>query len=565
MTCMVGEPREVGSTVGENTGRVTRFSVTVSCRQTGASGGADAVSLKTMYLSRLARPALASSRRLVHEFAGVVRRHWLFAIIAVCATALRVVVQLAYQQAFIFPDSERYLQYAHNFLIGQWIPDWLRTSGYSFLLMPAVLAHNLSVVVAVQHLLGLATGVLIYATLIHFGARRWAAALATIPVLFDPLQLDLEQYILTDVCATFLVFLALVVLVWRRDALGKGAALGAGLMIAAATIIRESDLLVMIPALLYLVAVIRPRRRLANRAGLLLVGCLIPVLGYLGWFQVWFGTFNFVTYSNQFMYGRIVQFADCTGLSLPSYERQLCPTQPPAQRDLDWYMWAPQSPQVLLQPTAGLSKGQIIHNFNSRILENQPLSYVEAVAGDVLYSFSPVRGNGPERYPASYHNFHTYFPSGKGELATLRTYTGSTGRVQPALAGFLTGYGHDFYVPGPLLAGGLVLGLAGMIGVGRARRSRLRGPCLLFSLGTIAMVVPPFIIATFDWRYELPQFYLIPVAAVLGVMAMAGRDGDRSPAQASGERETPARSHPAETVAALRRGPDDGDAQDPTD
>ena len=541
MTCMVGEADGVGGTVGENIGRVARFAVTVSCRRTGASGAADAVSLRTMYPSRLVREFAGRSRRAVRE-------HWLFAIIAVCGTALRVVVQLAYQQALIFPDSERYLQYAHNFLSGQWSPDWLRTSGYSILLMPAVLAHNLSVVVAIQHLLGLATAVLIYATLIHFGARRWVAALASIPVLFDPLQLDLEQYILTDVCATFLVFLALVVLVWKRDALGKRAALTAGLLVAAATIIRESDLLVIIPALLYVVAVIRPWRRCARLAGMALLGCAIPVLGYLSWFAVWFGTFNFVTYTNQFTYGRIVQFADCTGLSLPSYERSLCPTQPPAQRNLDWYMWAPQSPQVLLQPTAGLSKGEIIHDFNTRILEHQPLSYLEAVGGDIVYSFSPVRGDGPERYPKGYHDFHTYFPSGKGELATLRQYTGSTGRVQPALAGFLTGYGHDFYVPGPLLAAGLVLGLAGTAGLGRARRSKLRGPCLLFSLGTIAMVVPPFIIATFDWRYELPQFYLIPIAAVLGVRAMTARDSDTSPAAPStgpapSEQEEPV--HPA--------------------
>ena len=94
-----------------------------------------------MYPSRLARPALAPPWRRVHEFTGrsrrAVREHWLFAIIVVCGTGLRVVVQLAYQQALIFPDSERYLQYAHNFLTGQWSPDWLRTSGYSLLLMPA--------------------------------------------------------------------------------------------------------------------------------------------------------------------------------------------------------------------------------------------------------------------------------------------------------------------------------------------------------------------------------------------------------------------------------------------
>jgi hypothetical protein len=398
--------------------------------------------------------------------------------------------------------------------------------------------------------------VLIYATAIHFGARRWLAALATVPVLFDPLQLDLEQYILTDVSATFLVTVALVVLVWKRDAIGKTAPAVAGLLIAAATLIRESDLLVMIPALLYLAVVIRPWRRLAGRAALMLAACLIPVLAYVVWFNSWFNTFNFVTYNSEFMYGRIAQFADCTGLSLPSYERHLCPQQPPAQRNPDFYMWAKQSPQVTLKPADGLSKGQIINDFNWRIIKHQPLTYLGAVANDVLYSFSPVRGDGPEKYPTRYHNFEPSFPgiNDKDEMAALRTYSGSGPRVQPALADFLTGYGHDFYVPGPLLAAGLALGLAGAAGIGRARRSRVRGPCLLFSLGTIFMVVPPFIIATFDWRYELPQFSLIPIAAVLGVTAMAGWDRDRPPAAApEGTGETPdnrepSRPRPAETV-----------------
>jgi len=299
---------------------------------------------------------------------------------------------------------------------------------------------------------------------------------------------------------------------------------------------------VMLPALLYLAVVIRPWRRLAGRAALMLAGCLIPVLAYVGWFNSWFGTFNFVTYNSEFMYGRIAQFAECTGLSLPSYEQHLCPRQPPAQRNPDFYMWAKQSPQVTLKPADGLSKGQIINDFNWRIIKHQPLTYLKVVAGDVLYSFSPVRGDGPEKYPTRYHDFHSFFPGAndKDEVAALRTYSGSGPRVQPALADFLTGYERDFHVPGPLLAGGLALGLAGLAGIGRARevgrgglvgkkqRSRLRGPCLLFTLGTVAMIVPPFIIATFDWRYELPQLSLIPIAAVLGVTALAGWDRDRT-------------------------------------
>jgi Dolichyl-phosphate-mannose-protein mannosyltransferase len=459
--------------------------------------------------------------------ATYLRRHWLFAVVAACATALRAVVQLAYQPALIFPDSERYLAYAWNFANGHWSPDWLRTSGYSLLLVPAVLTRNLAVVAVAQHLLGLATAMLIYAVLVRFGARRWLAALAVVPVLFDPLQLDMEQYVLTDVSATFLLVAALVVLVWKHGATGKAAPAVAGLLLAAATIIRESDLVVMIPAVLYLAAVIRPGRRLAVRAALLLACFLLPVLGYLGWHQVSYGQFDFVDYDSQFLYGRIAQFADCTGMMLPRYEQPLCPRQPPAQRNLDFYMWSPHSPQGVLEALPGMDKAQIIQDFDLRVIEHQPLTYLKVVAGDVVYSFSPVRGDGPEHYPIWYHQFHPYFPARKDEVVTLRASTGRGPYAQPALASFLTGYGRDFYVPGPLLAAGLALGVAGLAGLGRARRSWLRAPCLLFTIAAIAAAEPPFVIATFDWRYELPQLSLIPIAAVLGLTALTRRAGDR--------------------------------------
>ena len=56
----------------------------------------------------------------------------------VLAAGLRGVVLAAYHPALIFPDSVRYLQYAHNFADGRWSPDGLRQSGYSILIIPAV-------------------------------------------------------------------------------------------------------------------------------------------------------------------------------------------------------------------------------------------------------------------------------------------------------------------------------------------------------------------------------------------------------------------------------------------
>ena len=142
----------------------------------------------------------------------------------VLAAALRGVVLAAYHPALIFPDSVRYLQYAHNFIVGRWSPDALRQSGYSVLIIPIAALHEEWLVPLTQHLAGLATAVLVYAVLIRFGARTPLAALAAIPVLFDPLQLVLEQYVLTDVWTMLLIVAALVLLVWRRDGLTVRAA-----------------------------------------------------------------------------------------------------------------------------------------------------------------------------------------------------------------------------------------------------------------------------------------------------------------------------------------------------
>ena len=69
------------------------------------------------------------------------QRHWLFATLLILGAALRAVVLVAYYPALIFPDSVRYLQYAHNFTVGHWSVDALRQSGYSVLIIPVTLLH----------------------------------------------------------------------------------------------------------------------------------------------------------------------------------------------------------------------------------------------------------------------------------------------------------------------------------------------------------------------------------------------------------------------------------------
>jgi hypothetical protein len=503
----------------------------------------DGLDRGTDHLS-LSRPARAARE---------LSRHWVFATLLVLGAALRGVVLAAYHPALIFPDTVRYLQYAHNFTGGKWSADALRQSGYSVLIIPVMLLHELWIIPLAQHLVGLATAVLVYTVLIRFGVRTWLAAVATIPVLFDPLQLVLEQYVLTDVWTVFLVVAALVILVWRReegsvrrreeeeeeeegskegseprkDQRGWLPAAACGLLLGLAVTFRDEVLIMIVPAVLYVLVAVRPWRRLLTRLAAL-TGCfLIPVAGYLGWFDASHGQWNFTTFSGAFLYGRVADFASCQGLNLPAYEQPLCPTQPLAQRNADFYTWNPASPQWTFHPPAGMSRDAVVRDFGLRVLRHQPLAYADAVARDFRYGFSPVRGAGPEQYSPAYLQFQTYVRPDRQAYASIAALGYPAPALRPGLAVFLAGYGRWFYVPGPVFAAGLVLGLGGLI-VSTARRSKLqnsetRDAGLLFTASAVLILILPAAFANFDWRYQLPQLSLIPVAAMLGVQAARSR------------------------------------------
>ena len=425
--------------------------------------------------------------------------------------------------ALIFPDSLRYLQFAQRFATGHWSPDTIRPSGYSILITPAAAVHMLALIPLAQHVLGLAEGAMIYAVLVHRGCRRWLAALAAVPVLFDPLQLDLEQYVLSDVLAAFFVVTALVILVWRGNRAGWAAITASGLLLAAAgadpgggpgadrpgrALPRGRDEAVAAPG-----HVRRHPGRLLPAAGRGLRGLVRVLPRAMGSHQLQ----RDLPLRPGGPVRRLYRDA-AAGL----YERPLCPAQPPAQRNYDFYMWSARSPQWQFRPPPGMTRQAVVLDFSRRVLAHQPLSYLAAVATDAGYGFAPVRGNGPERYPASYLKFQTGFPPYAEVETALHSYGRTGPQVQPALAAFLTGYGRFCYLPGPVLAAGLLAGLAGLAGTRRSRRRGARSADLLFTAGAIAAVAAAAAFAPFDWRYQLPQLTLIPVAAAFGVMALTG-------------------------------------------
>ena len=126
---------------------------------------------------------------------------------------LRVLAQVAYRPALLYIDSLKYLYNA-----------WPGTDplGYKGVLKAILLVGNLQVVTAVQHLVGLAMGVAIYAVLLRRGVPRWLAALAAAPVLLDAYELQIEQTIMPDVWFEALLLAGLVRAAVAAPADGRG-------------------------------------------------------------------------------------------------------------------------------------------------------------------------------------------------------------------------------------------------------------------------------------------------------------------------------------------------------
>ena len=131
----------------------------------------------------------------------------LLAVLAV-GVAIRVVLMVSYTPAYLsYPDTWGYVVAAKGPLF---LHDWIRPAGY-----PAMLAalhavwNSLTFVVVVQHLLGLATAVVIYATLLRAGASRWVAVVPAAVVALTVDGILYEHAILSETPFGLLIALAL--------------------------------------------------------------------------------------------------------------------------------------------------------------------------------------------------------------------------------------------------------------------------------------------------------------------------------------------------------------------
>ena len=143
---------------------------------------------------------------------GLIRRHWIFSAALGVAVLPRLVAMIGFQPAVLFRlDTYDYLWGAVHLS-----PNVVNPSGYSVFLWLLRPFHSLVLVAALQHLAGLGLATMVYALVRRYGLPDWGATLAAAPVLFDPAQILIEQFVMADLLAMALMMGSFTVLLLRR-------------------------------------------------------------------------------------------------------------------------------------------------------------------------------------------------------------------------------------------------------------------------------------------------------------------------------------------------------------
>jgi hypothetical protein len=450
-------------------------------------------------------------------------------VLLVAGFLLRLVFMAAWRPAFFgYPDSIVYIQMAGGPLFGSPI----HAVGYPiFLRVVHDLVPHLAVTIAIQHVFGLASGVILYLTVRRAGGPPWLGLVPMAVVVLNGAGMFLEHAPLTEPLYIFIESFALYAAIRTIDDRDDGYwAAAAGLLAGTGAIVRTVGLPLVAGLVAWLlIGPLRPRRRRFVLAGIA-AACAIVVLG------------SFVIAQNRLtgytgltpragvwdLYGRVAPFADCSKFTPPAGTRVLCESKPRSERPrVEQYEYDPAvSPAVQAFGFPGLSTqadNEKVAAFARAVILHQPLDYLEAV-GKGMFGYTqplPPHGLDLELGDGYEHFFHNVlFDSNRNEEArvTVLPYYQRIDhyQVHASLMRFLFHYERATRVNGVLMVVLLLLSLlAPFVTHGYTRRA----VALITVLAWISLVTP---VATHWWdaRLTVPILGPLAAAAALGGWAL---------------------------------------------
>ncbi len=435
------------------------------------------------------------------------------------AVCVRAWLMISYAPGFLgFPDSWQYVTAALHGVFG----DVSHPAGYPiFLALIHFVSNNLTFTIGVQHALGLATGLVLYASVRRTGAPSWLGLLPAAVAFFGGTGLVLEHSLLADPLFAFLqvVGVYFAVRAMRESALRwsllAGAAIGMAFWIKTVAVSSA----IPIPLLLLCASPGDIRQRLSRAVATSLVvaafigayvGVQYAAIGYLGVMPQ--GAWN--------LYGRVATFVDCSTFTPPRGTAFLCPSQPLGHREAPSdYQYSPNSPAVERFGAAldnPLGANTTLQRFSVAAIEQEPVRYMGAIVRGFGFYLFPRGGEGytPQSMRAEIMNasaekageklFKTFYSDGLG-------YVGSPAAARPLLL-----YERYSLIQGPFLVLLLVAALGGLLFL----PSPLGATAALFTFTALFSITFAIAGNNYDARYAYPTFGLLAAGSALGLWGM---------------------------------------------
>ncbi len=313
------------------------------------------------------------------------------------AIVVRAWLMLGYGPAFVgFGDSHEYVRAATNGVFG----DPQKPAGYPiFLRVLNLFDDRLGFTIAVQHVLGIAAGLLLYKAVRRTGAPPWLGLVPATVAFFGAGGPLLEHALLADSLFAFLQAVAVYAAVRAlaesglRWALLAGVAAGSGFWVK--TVGLSSA--IVIPVLLLLAASGNVRHRMASAAAVA-VAALVLILAYPASQAVVTGYWGYERQGAWNLYGRVATFVNCSSFDPPKGTRFLCPAGSPRQRQSEsFYQYARASPAV--QRFGGPARAPsnadpLLQRFSVAAIEHEPLAYANAILRGLTFFVSAKAGEG---------------------------------------------------------------------------------------------------------------------------------------------------------------------------
>lgn len=445
-------------------------------------------------------------------------------LLAIGVAIRALLIGLYFPAVMQWVDSPRFARAvpAHTALFDDY---WMPAAYPAFLKVVRHLSNHVWVSITVQHLLGIATALLVYLAFRRLDLSRWFALGAAAILLLSGDLLYLEHIFMSDqflfmfaVAACSAVVFGLYPRVDRRWLAAAGA-------LAALAMLSRSVGAGVVAATVVTAAWLAPAawRGRAFAGATVAAGALVVLGLYVAAFEIKDGRYLGLTDMRGWnLYSRVAPFAKCSAFTPPAGTRILCEKTPPRARPGPfYYVWDARSPSVANFKPEDPSTGRPLEKFADAALETQFGNYLDSVGTDLLRYVEPSiglqRGYSGQGRELVWFGFRDPATEQTVTRALVPRYSGV--KVHAPGQAFFAAYQNILRVDRIMVVLALALAIGGMF----AGRGPARIGAVAFGLSALALFVLPTATVSYDFRYGIPPTYLLAVAAVAGGAALWAR------------------------------------------